>query len=34
MEALHNKMLLFGHTDYVKFCDEIMETLNQKRGAA
>lgn len=34
MEIFHNKMLLFGHQDYEKFCDEIMETLVPKKGVA
>ena len=27
MELLCNKMLLFGHNDYMEFCNGIMETL-------
>ena len=34
MESLRNKMLLFGHNDYMEFCNGIMETLEQNRGAA
>ena len=34
MELLCNKMQLFGHDDYVEFCNDIMETLEQNRGAA
>ena len=34
MELLCNKMLLFGHNDYMEFCNSIMETLGQNRGAA
>ena len=34
MESLRNKMLLFGHNDYMEFCNSIMETLGQNRGAA
>ena len=34
MELLCNKMLLFGHNDYMEFCYSIMETLEQNRGAA
>lgn len=34
MESLRNKMLLFGHSDYMEFCNGIMETLEQNRGAA
>ena len=34
MELLCNKMLLFGHNDYMEFCNNIMETLGQNRGAA
>ena len=34
MELLCNKMLLFGHNDYTEFCNSIMETLEQNRGAA
>ena len=34
MELLCNKMLLFGHNDYMEFCNSIMETLEQNRGAA
>ena len=34
MELLCNKMLLFGHNDYMEFCNNIMETLEQNRGAA
>ena len=33
-ELLCNKMLLFGHNDYTEFCNSIMETLEQNRGAA
>ena len=33
-ELLCNKMLLFGHNDYMEFCNSIMETLEQNRGAA
>ena len=29
MELLCNKMLLFGHNDYMEFCNNIMETLGQ-----
>ena len=31
MESLRNKMLLFGHSDYMEFCNGIMETLEQNR---
>ena len=34
MKLLCNKMLLFGHNDYMEFCNSIMETLEQNRGAA
>ena len=34
MELLCNKMLLFGHNDYMEFCNSILETLEQNRGAA
>ena len=34
MESLRNKMLLFGHNDYMEFCNGIMETLEQNRDAA
>ena len=34
MELLCNKMLLFEHSDYMGFCNNIMETLEQNRGAA
>ena len=34
MESLRNKMLLFGHSDYMEFCNSIMESLGQNRGAA
>ena len=34
MESLYNKMLLFGHNDYMEFCHDIMEILEQNRGAA
>ena len=34
MELLCNNMLLFGHNDYMEFCNSIMETLGQNRGAA
>ena len=34
MELLCNKMLLFGHNDYMESCNNIMETLGQNRGAA
>ena len=34
MELLCNNMLLFGHNDYMEFCNSIMETLGQNRGDA
>ena len=34
MELLCNKMLLFEHSDYMGFCNNIMETLEQNQGAA
>ena len=34
MELLCNKMLFFEHSDYMGFCNNIMETLEQNRGAA